>query len=76
MATMSRPIPASNMKPAMTGPSAAPPRPSPITNPVPPARTSVGKRSANSAYSPTMAEFVNIPASPATSASWVRSAWP
>ena len=42
-ATAGRPRPAWNSRPPTNGPSAAPPRPTPMTNPVPPARIAVGK---------------------------------
>ena len=44
IATLGRPLPRAKRKPATIGPSAAPPRPTPMMKPVPPARTAVGIR--------------------------------
>src|SRR5687768_12307087 len=58
--------PDENSRPAMMGPNAAPPRPNPMTNPVPPARSDVGKDWARIPYRPAVAPVVNRPARAAT----------
>src|SRR5438093_219213 len=57
----------------MIGATKEPPRPNPTAQPVPKARTCVGKACAKSAYMPTMAPLTKKPAAAQIAASIVRS---